>query len=418
MPEQLDRPPKRVFPPAPPCDPRQALEEHCDSRRREHAPDAAGDRVPGVARVAAEELVAALAGERHLDLRRDGPRDVPERDRRRIGERLLEAFDDRGEVGCSIRADGDLVVVAADRLGHRSRRVELVEGGIAEADGERHRRLAELVAGEEREERRVDPTREQDRERHIRAEVEPHRLAERLLERQTVVGGLERPPALTRQRAVLPDERGSGLQPLDRGEGCVLARHVTERQVIGDRLPVDRAVGAEREKRRDLGGEREASRRLRCVERLDPEPVACEHKPPPPRVPEGDREHAAQLGEARGAVLLVQVRHRLHVAAPPERVPAPRERGPQLLVVVELAVDDRDDVAGLVRDRLITGDEVDDRQPAHPHRDRPVSIAPLTVGAAVGQQIERVERVARCGAVRGDEAENAAHASATLPRRR
>ena len=50
-------------------------------------------------------------------------------------------------------------------------------------------------------------------------------------------------------------------------------------------------------------------------------------------------------------MLLVEVRDDLDVADAAERVPLRLELGAQLAVVVELAVDDRDDVAALVRDR-------------------------------------------------------------------
>ena len=53
------------------------------------------DRAPEVARVAAQHLVAALAGQRDLHVLRGAAAEVPERQHRAVGQRLLERVDDR-----------------------------------------------------------------------------------------------------------------------------------------------------------------------------------------------------------------------------------------------------------------------------------------------------------------------------------
>src|SRR6185503_17844534 len=113
------------------------------------------------------------------------------------------------------------------------------------------------------------------------------------------------------------------------------------------------------------------------IERLDPEAVAREQEPSVRLVPERDREHPAQVLDEALAVLLVEVRHELDVADTAKRVPLRLEVGAELAIVVELAVDDGDDVAALVRDRLVTGLQVDDREP--PHREPRALSEPATV---------------------------------------
>src|SRR5207302_8096543 len=117
--------------------------------------------------------------------------------------------------------------------------------------------------------------------------------------------------------------------------------------------------------------------------------------------------HPAHPLEATLAELLVEVRDHLDVALAAERVPARTELGAQLSVVVELAVADADDVAGFVLDRLLAGVEVDDRQPAHREREPDEGAAPLGVGPAMAQQLDRIERRRR--PVGREQSEDPAH---------
>ena len=66
-----------------------------------------------------------------------------------------------------------------------------------------------------------------------------------------------------------------------------------------------------------------------------------------------------------------------------KRVPAPLEIAPQLLVVVDLAVEDDPDRAVLVRDRLVAAVEIDDAEAAHAERDAVADVHTLIVGAAM-----------------------------------
>ena len=100
------------------------------------------------------------------------------------------------------------------------------------------------------------------------------------------------------------------------------------------------------------------------MQRLLPDPVAGEDEALARAVPERDREHPAERGRKVDAVLLVRVRDDCRVAGSRHRVAPLREVTPDLVEVVQLAVEDRDDVAGLVRRGLLSRLEVDDPEPA------------------------------------------------------
>src|SRR5207249_4914787 len=74
------------------------------------------------------------------------------------------------------------------------------------------------------------------------------------------------------------------------------------------------------------------------MERLDAEPVAPEDQPPGALVPQGEREHTAQVADEVDSVLLVEMHQHLDVAARPEEVPPRAETRGQLAIVVDLAV--------------------------------------------------------------------------------
>ena len=82
---------------------------------------------------------------------------------------------------------------------------------------------------------------------------------------------------------------------------------------------------------------------MRPVERLDAQAIAREQQPPARRVPDREREHAAQVLDAGVAPLLVGVDDRLGVGARAVAVAGGFELGPDVGVVVDLAVEDDPD---------------------------------------------------------------------------
>ncbi len=104
-------------------------------------------------------------------------------------------------------------------------------------------------------------------------------------------------------------------------EGGLRARDVVEGeevpQRLGARLPRHPLV---LENRLDLGAEAEALRVPLKKQRLDAEAVAAEHEPLPGAVPDGDGEHAVELGEHVRADLFVEVKQDLRIGARSEDV--------------------------------------------------------------------------------------------------
>ena len=82
------------------------------------------------------------------------------------------------------------------------------------------------------------------------------------------------------------------------------------------------------------------------------------------------REDPVEVAHEVRAVLLVSVDHGLRVGAGGEPVPGRLQRGPQLAVVVDLAVDDRRDRAVLRVEGLVAAGHVDDGQPGVGEQDR------------------------------------------------
>src|SRR5437762_4132367 len=152
-----------------------------------------------------------------------------------------------------------------------------------------------------------------------------------------------------------------------------------------DRFPVERALDVGHlQDWLQLRCEEQRAVALVVVERLDAQPIAREQDLPPPRVPDGEGEHAAQPIDAARAEVFVEMNDRLGVAGGLEDVAAPLQVAPQLLVVVDLAVEDDPDGAVFVRDRLEAVAEIDDAETAHADRDAVPDVDTFIVRTAVG----------------------------------
>ena len=81
-------------------------------------------------------------------------------------------------------------------------------------------------------------------------------------------------------------------------------------------------------------------------------------------VPDGEGEHAAQIINARRAVLFVSVNNRLRIGMSLKGVPAPFKLALQLSVIVNLAVEDDCHRAVFARHRLMTARQINDRKMA------------------------------------------------------
>ena len=142
------------------------------------------------------------------------------------------------------------------------------------------------------------------------------------------------------------------------------------------------------QQRLGLGAERHPARHTREIERLDAEPVAGEHQPAAARVPQGDGEHAVEVGQEIEPAVLVEMDDDLGVGMiGGEAVAGALELLAQLDVIVDLAVEDDGDRLVLVEDRLLAGGDIDDGEPPRPERNaRPLPEAGR-VGPAMPQAL-------------------------------
>ena len=134
-------------------------------------------------------------------------------------------------------------------------------------------------------------------------------------------------------------------------------RDVQQRQERVDRVgpPLARHVWIFQQ-RLQLGPEDDAAAgHLGVVERLDAEAVARQHQTPRVRVPQREREHAAEAVHAAFSPLLVAVDDDLRVGAGPEAMAGRRQLRAHLGEVVDLAVEHDPHGAVFVGQRLIAG---------------------------------------------------------------
>jgi len=149
-------------------------------------------------------------------------------------------------------------------------------------------------------------------------------------------------------------------------------------------------------------------------EGLDAEPVAGSEEPLLRLIPKHERVFAAQLMEALGSQILVQVERDLAVGAGPKLVARAFQLAAYPLEVVELAV--HDDVAPpvLARDRLIARHQVDDAESGVAQTHPPVRRDPLppAIGAAVVQYHGgALQRLGRHASLRVIDRYDATHAA-------
>ena len=169
-----------------------------------------------------------------------------------------------------------------------------------------------------------------------------------------------------------------------RGGGTTLWK----RQVVVQRDRVDRGVDVAAGEQRGQGaGEAQPVRGLGEVERLDAEPVAGQHDRPVSRSTIAIANMPMRWSTKSLAPLQVGLEDDLGVAAGEEPVAVALELGPQLLVVVDAAVEDAGQPDGGVDHGLAAGrGQVDDLQPPVPERDPALGPGACPVRSAVGHR--------------------------------
>ena len=178
----------------------------------------------------------------------------------------------------------------------------------------------------------IEPAREERADGHVAHEVAPHRVLE--LHAQlgapvrlgpALVGfELEVPVALDTGLAAVEVEhqQGGRRQLADGAEDGAGARHVVIREVVAEGLPVQVAGHAGiLEKALQLGGVEEAPAVPGIDHGLDANAVPGEEQPPAAAIPQGEREHPAQVAQALLPMRLVGAQQHLRVRGGGESMP-------------------------------------------------------------------------------------------------
>ena len=343
--------------------------------------------------VPAQQLVRALAREGHGHVLGGQLGEGEEPERREVGQRLVQVPDELLHVVRVARERHlELMVLRPAVLGHAPR-VGQLRVRAREAHREGLHRLVHVAGHHRDDQARVQASAQHRAERHVAHQAHPDGVVELLADdlgpllgaalRRVGVGSGIGPPALQPVAAVLHHQALPGVQLAHLGQRGHRARHVAEREEGGDGLVVQVvAHQAAGDHGLQLRAEDHHVPHHGVVEGLDAHAVADQDAAAVHAVPHRHGEHPAQaMGQVR-AVLLVEVRKHLGVAAAAEQVAVRLELSPERLVVVDLAVLGRPHALPLVREGLVAALHVDDREPACPQ------------GAAVGAHEARVVRAA------------------------
>jgi len=189
--------------------------------------------------------------------------------------------------------------------------------------------------------------------------------------------------------AAVDGEGLGGAELVDVGEGALGGGDVAEEQVVGEGVVVGAGVeGVGLEEGFGLAGEEESAGGVGVVEGFLAYAVAGEEELLFGLVPEGEGEHAAEVGGAVGAVLFVEVEDDFGVGLGAEAVAGGLEVAAEGFEVVALAVVDEVEGAVFVGHGLVAGGEVDDGEAAMGQAAGGgvgVEVDAAAVGAAVGE---------------------------------
>src|SRR5574338_50087 len=175
--------------------------------------------------------------------------------------------------------------------------------------------------------------------------------------------------------------------------------------------------------RAQLAAEPERSIPELVVEWLDAEAVAGNEEPPPPRVPDGEREHAPEAGDDVIAPLLVAVDDGFGVRVGAEGMARSRQLSTQFMVIIDLPIEHDLHAVVFVADRPLAARHVDDAEPAHTepdtgrHKMALVVRAPVPDGAAhPGEERIGLGAIERQSCETGDTAHDQAPGRSTMRR--
>src|SRR5205823_1208324 len=103
----------------------------------------------------------------------------------------------------------------------------------------------------------------------------------------------------------------------------------------------------------------------------------------PRRVPEREREHAAEAIDRALAPLLVRVNDHLGVGVRAESMAGLLQGGSDLREVIDLAVEDHPDGSIFIGERLIAGGQVDDAEASMAQADAASDVKAVRIGPAM-----------------------------------
>ena len=294
---------------------------------------------------------------------------------RRLIERVDGGVERRREIGFR---QSNLVMLGSDCTGDCPCDIAFVELLLVEAERERmdRRRVGTLSQGRDR--AGVDAAGQENPDRNVGDQVPRdavlHDLPELgLADRSSVLVARDAPVRRAPHRAGgldrAPFAGTEQLDPRDGGDGSH-DEPVPEDRPDSPAIQTGMFQQAGCQDRPNLGREHQRPLPVRVrvlaeVERLDAERIAGQQEPARLVVPEREREHSAQHPDRVGPPEREQAQHDRGVAARLERLAGLLEVAPQILEVVDLAVeDDRPVVAtGAVSHRLIARRrQVDDRE--------------------------------------------------------
>ena len=161
----------------------------------------------------------------------------------------------------------------------------------------------------------------------------------------------------------------------------------------------------------DFRAEQQSLGREFVIERLDAEAIAGDEEGFRVAVPDGKREHAAQVIDAVGPVLLEGVNDGFGVAVSAVLVAASDELFAQGLVVVDFAVEDDPERAIFIRERLVAGGEIDNAEAAHADAEAAIDVKALVVRPAVSHDVAHLAQRGAVGPGIASKFENSCNAA-------
>ena len=265
----------------------------------------------------------------------------------------------------------------------------LVVARVGKRDRERPELVIGLRLGKGGDQARVEATGEIGANGNVGSQAQPDAVAQEIVEIgviASVLPVLRGPPsALLDDPAAFPDDQPAGQHLADAAKHRARRPWAPEREHLVD----SREIGCwghlpGGEERLGLGAEDQgAVVPQRVEERAHAEAIPDQRQAPRARLPPGERELPVEPVERRDALALQHPQHDLGVAGRREALPAPAQLGPQLRVVVHLAVVDQQAASGTGLERLPAAGQVEDGQPGRDQAGAGVEGEPEAVRAAV-----------------------------------